>query len=431
MGKSVVVVGAQWGDEGKGKVIDLLASDAHAVVRFQGGHNAGHTVVVEERSIVLHLIPSGILHEHAKCYIGNGVVVSPHALLEEIGQLEDRGVNVRARLSISPACPLVLPTHVALDLARENCAGERKIGTTGRGIGPAYEDKSARRAIRVGDLYRWNEAVEQIKELVSYHNFLLGEYYRAETLDIDQILHEIDQFAREIRPLVRDTLSALHEHRERSDNILFEGAQGTMLDVDLGTYPFVTSSHAAAGGASVGTGFGPRYFDAVLGVTKAYATRVGEGPFPTELNDDRGTRLAEAGHELGATTGRPRRCGWLDLVALKHAVRMNSISVLGITKMDVLGGFDKVQVCTNYRFQDGHLFRGDFSGRELLDAEPEYEDLDGWETNIEDIGHMDDLPANATKFVHFIEDELSVPVGLISTGRDRASTIVRDDTLFQ
>lgn len=431
MGRSVVVVGAQWGDEGKGKIIDLLAAEAQAVIRFQGGHNAGHTVVVEDRTIVLHLIPSGILHEHAQCYIGNGVVISPRALLEEIAKLEDRGVNVRARLSLSPACPLILPTHAALDEAREKRDDNRKIGTTLRGIGPAYEDKSARRAIRIGDLYRWDEASDQIREVVAYHNFLLEQFYETDTLDVEEILTEVDQFAREIRPLVKDTVAAIHEHRERSDNILFEGSQGTMLDIDLGTYPYVTSSHAVAGGAAVGAGFGPRYFDAVLGVTKAYTTRVGEGPFPTELHGDEGQKLGQVGRELGATTGRARRCGWLDLVALKHAVRMNSISVLGITKMDVLGSFDTIKVCTDYRFKDGHVFRGDFSGRGLAEVDPVYEEFDGWDGSIEDAGHVEDLPANAFKFVHYIEDVLTVPVGLISTGADRTSTVVRDDTLFQ
>ena len=430
MGSSVVVVGAQWGDEGKGKIIDLLAERAQAVVRFQGGHNAGHTIVVEDRPVVLHVIPSGILHEHAHCYVGNGVVISPQALLSEIAQLESRSINVRARLSVSPACPLILPTHVALDLAREQAKSEHTIGTTGRGIGPAYEDKVARRAVRVGDLYRWEETKKQLLAVVDYHNFLLESYYHVDRVDPEQVIHEVDHFARDIRPLVRDTVAAIHEHRERDENILFEGAQGAMLDVDLGTYPYVTSSHTAAGSACVGAGFGPRYMDSVMGVAKAYTTRVGEGPFPTELNDNDGKVLAERGREVGASTGRPRRCGWLDLVSLKHAVKMGSITTLVLTKLDVLDPFESIKICTDYQFPDHHLFRGNFGGRELYDVQPIYEEVPGWQAQTEDITEVDQLPQKTIDFVHFIENKMGVPVGILSTGANRSSTIIRDNTLF-
>ena len=430
MGHSIVVVGAQWGDEGKGKIIDLLAERAQAVVRFQGGHNAGHTIVVQDTPVVLHVIPSGILHEHAHCYIGNGVVISPQALLEEIAELENKSINVRARLSISPACPLILATHVALDQAREAASTEHTIGTTGRGIGPAYEDKVARRAIRVGDLYRWEETKAQLNAVVDYHNFLLESYYHAEKVDPESVIEEVDHFARDIRPLVRDTVAAIHEHRERNEHILFEGAQGAMLDVDLGTYPFVTSSHTAAGSACVGSGFGPRYLDTVMGVAKAYTTRVGEGPFPTELNGEDGKILSERGREIGASTGRSRRCGWLDLVALRHAIKMGSITSLCLTKLDVLDTFETIKVCTEYQFPDHHLFRGNFGGRELYDVEPVYAEVEGWQSSTATIKDANELPQKAIDFVHFIENQMNVPVGILSTGANRDSTIFRDNTIF-
>ena len=430
MGRNVVVVGLAWGDEGKGKIVDLLADQTSAVVRFQGGHNAGHTLVVDNMKIVLHLIPSGILQENVHCYIANGVVVSPSALLAEIKQLEEYGVNARARLSLSHACPLILPTHIALDKAREASSGEKKIGTTARGIGPAYEDKMARRSIRVGDLYDWEETENRLRSAVQYHNFLLESYYQTDAIPCDDVVDEVARFATEIKPLVKDTLAAIHDHRERGENILFEGAQGAMLDVDHGTYPYVTSSSTGAGGVTNGTGFGPRNIDHVLGVTKAYTTRVGEGPFPTELFDETGKLFAEVGNEFGATTGRPRRCGWLDTVALKHAVQISSISSLCLTKLDVLDSLDTIRICSNYSLGNGQPFRGEFSGRGLKEVTPEYVEMEGWMEPTADIASAEDLPDKAVEFVHTIEDQLEIPVSIISTGAQRESTIIRDDTIF-
>ncbi|MCY4128350.1 MAG: adenylosuccinate synthase [Gammaproteobacteria bacterium] len=430
MAKNVVVVGMAWGDEGKGKIVDLLAEQVSAVVRFQGGHNAGHTIVVENEKLVLHLIPSGILHEHVQCYLGNGVVVSPQALLMEIKRLEEHGINARARLSISHACPLILSSHVALDQAREAASGTQKIGTTGRGIGPAYEDKMARRSIRIGDLYQWEDAKTRILELLSYHNFLLEQYYQVDPVDPKAELELVAQFAVDMKPLVKDISTALQWHRERDDNILFEGAQGAMLDIDQGTFPYVTSSSTSAAGACVGTGFGPRYIDHVVGVTKAYSTRVGGGTFPTELHDDVGKQLAERGAEFGATTGRPRRCGWLDAVALKRAAEMSSISSLCLTKLDVLDALETIRICTDYELPNGQPFRGDFGERGLREIKPIYEEMEGWLESTADCASSDDLPEEAINFVHCIEDLLNVPVSIVSTGAQRESTIMRDDTLF-
>jgi adenylosuccinate synthase len=325
MSKNVVVLGTQWGDEGKGKIVDLLTDQASAVVRFQGGHNAGHTLVIEGEKTVLHLIPSGILREHVQCLIGNGVVLSPEALLKEMAELEGRGVPVRERLRISPACPLILPYHVALDQAREAKRGNEKIGTTGRGIGPAYEDKVARRGLRMGDLQDEKRFARKLAEVMEYHNFVLEHYYRVEPLSVDKVLNDTMTMALELLPMMADVTSILHGCRETGAKIMFEGAQGSLLDIDHGTYPYVTSSNTTAGGTATGSGFGPLYLDYVLGITKAYTTRVGSGPFPTELFDATGAHLAEKGHEFGATTGRARRCGWFDAVALRNAVNINSV----------------------------------------------------------------------------------------------------------
>ena len=430
MGKNVVVVGMAWGDEGKGKIVDLLADKVSAVVRFQGGHNAGHTIVVENEKLVLHLIPSGILHEQVQCYLGNGVVISPQALLAEIKRLEEHGINARARLSISHACPLILSSHVALDLAREAASGDRKIGTTGRGIGPAYEDKMARRSVRIGELNQWDDANERLRDVLNYHNFMLQQYYEAEPVDVEAELETIAQFAVDVKPLVKDISAALQWHREQDQNILFEGAQGAMLDIDQGTFPYVTSSNTSAAGACVGTGFGPRHIDHVVGVTKAYTTRVGAGTFPTELHDSIGKQLAERGAEFGATTGRARRCGWLDTVALKHAAEMSSISSLCVTKLDVLDELETIRVCTGYELANGQPFRGDFGERNLRDVNPVYTDLAGWQESTADCASSEDLPTPALKFVHCLEDLLSLPVSIVSTGAQRESTIMRDTTLF-
>ena len=348
MGRNVVILGSQWGDEGKGKIVDLLTDKASLVTRFQGGHNAGHTLVIDGQKTALHLIPSGILREHVTCVIGNGVVVAPDALLKEIKMLEDRGVQVRDRLKVSGSCPLILSYHIALDQARETARGAAKIGTTGRGIGPAYEDKIARRGLRLGDMANMERFAEKLKEVLEYHNFALTKYYGAEAVDYDKTLAEAKEWAAALLPMKADVTKILHDAREAGEHILFEGAQGSLLDIDHGTYPYVTSSNTTAGGAATGTGFGPLYLDYVLGITKAYTTRVGSGPFPTELHCEIGQFLGEKGHELGTTTGRSRRCGWFDAVALRQAVRINSISGICLTKLDVLDGLEEVKICVGY-----------------------------------------------------------------------------------
>ena len=354
MGKNVVILGTQWGDEGKGKIVDLLTDQASLVARFQGGHNAGHTLVIDGKKTVLHLIPSGILREDVQCLIGNGVVLSLEALLKEIGGLEDQGVPVRERLRLSAACPLILPVHVALDQAREAARGNKKIGTTGRGIGPAYEDKVARRGLRLGDVYQRELFAAKLGEVMDYHNFVLRSYYNAEPVDFQKTLDETLQLGEDVRSMVTDVTAVLHGARERGENIMFEGAQGTLLDIDHGTYPYVTSSNTTAGGTATGTGFGPLYLDYVLGITKAYTTRVGSGPFPTELFDENGRYLAEKGHEFGSTTGRARRCGWFDAVALKRSIQINSITGLCLTKLDVLDGLEEINICVGYQDAAGN-----------------------------------------------------------------------------
>lgn len=427
-GRNVVVVGTQWGDEGKGKVVDLLTERVSAVVRFQGGHNAGHTLVIDGEKTVLHLIPSGILRPDVRCLIGNGVVLSPEALLGEIGELEARGVPVRERLRISPACPLIFPYHVATDLARESAQrGQVKIGTTGRGIGPAYEDKAARRGVRLGDLFYWEQFADKLESAMDYHNFMLTNYYHAEGVDYRQTLDQAAVLAEHIKPMVADIVPILHELREAGKSILFEGAQGALLDVDLGTYPFVTSSNTTAGGTAIGSGFGPCYLDYVLGITKAYSTRVGSGPFPTELFDDVGTRLAERGNEFGATTGRPRRCGWFDAVALRESVRFNSISGLCLTKLDVLDGLDTIRVCVGYENADGEEASARFGSEYYSELRPIYEELPGWQQSTSGVKCLGDLPSAARAYIEHIERTVDVPVAIISTGPDRTETIVLQD----
>lgn len=424
MGKNVVVLGTQWGDEGKGKVVDLLTESVAAVVRFQGGHNAGHTLVIDGKKTILRLIPSGILHEHVTCIIGNGVVLSPDALLSEMGELEASGVPVRERLRLSPACPLILPYHIALDQARERARGDDKIGTTGRGIGPAYEDKVARRGVRLGDLYHRERFAEKLKEILKYHNFVLTQYHGAPEVDFQETLDQCMALAEELKPMVCDTVSLVHSLREQGKPILFEGAQGSLLDIDHGTYPFVTSSNTTAGGTATGSGFGPLYLDYVLGITKAYTTRVGSGPFPTELFDDQGQRLAERGHEFGSNTGRPRRCGWFDAVAMRRAVEINSISGLCLTKLDVLDGMEVLRVCTGYRTKDDELVSTpvDYEGFEAI--EPVYEELPGWQESTLGIRSLDELPENARAYIRFLEAEVGAPIDIISTGPDRLETII-------
>ena len=427
MGRNVVVIGTQWGDEGKGKVVDLLTDRVAAVVRFQGGHNAGHTLVIDGEKTVLHVIPSGILRPDVRCLIGNGVVLEPHALLKEIEQLEARGVPVRDRLRISAACPLILPYHVALDLAREEARGSQKIGTTGRGIGPAYEDKVARRGVRLGDLFHWQEFVANLAEVMDYHNFVLTQYFKRDAVDLQKTLDDCAAVAEQIKPLVSDVVAELHGMRERGENILFEGAQGAMLDIDLGTYPYVTSSNTTAGGTAVGSGFGPTYLDYVLGITKAYATRVGSGPFPTELFDVTGELLAERGHEFGATTGRPRRCGWFDAVALRQAVQINSISGLCLTKLDVLDGLETIKICTRYELGPGQTEAPNFGSEYYASITPVYEEVPGWDDSTVGINDYKQLPANARAYIQRIEEAVAAPIHMISTGPDRKETIVLED----
>ncbi|MGE0625023.1 MAG: adenylosuccinate synthase [Pseudomonadales bacterium] len=427
MGRNVVVIGTQWGDEGKGKVVDLLTEEVSAVVRFQGGHNAGHTLVIEGEKTVLHLIPSGILRRNVQCFIGNGVVLEPNALLKEVAALETRGVPVRERLFISPACPLILPYHVELDLARETARGAQKIGTTGRGIGPAYEDKAARRGVRLGDLYYWQGFAAKLAEVMDYQNFILTQYYKTGPVDFKQTLDQCAEVAEQIRPMVADIIPMLHALREAGKSILFEGAQGALLDVDLGTYPFVTSSNTTAGGTAVGSGFGPRYLDYVLGITKAYSTRVGSGPFPTELFDDVGKRLAERGNEFGSTTGRPRRCGWFDAVAARQAVQINSISGLCLTKLDVLDGLEEIRICTGYEQPDGVAGTPRFASEYYADIKPVYEVLPGWAESTLGIKRLEALPANARAYLHRIEETVGAPIDIISTGPDRSETIILKD----
>ncbi|WP_144393910.1 adenylosuccinate synthase [Pleionea sediminis] len=429
MAKNVVVLGTQWGDEGKGKVVDLLTDRVTGVVRYQGGHNAGHTLVIEGEKTVLHLIPSGVLRDGVMCYIGNGVVLSPEALMEEIHMLEERKVPVRERLRISAACTLILPYHVKLDVAREAAkVGNKKIGTTGRGIGPAYEDKVARRGLRVEDLFYPERLKEKLEEVLSYHNFVLENYYQQEKVDLESLYLQCLEWAKEIKPLVADVPEMLHQERTSNNSLLFEGAQGTLLDIDHGTFPFVTSSNTTAGGTATGSGFGPLYLDYVLGITKAYTTRVGGGPFPTELHDDIGKRLAERGHEFGATTGRPRRCGWLDAVALRRAIQINSVSGLCLTKLDVLDGLETVKICTSYTCPDqGELNVTPVGAEGFEKVKPNYIEMPGWSDNTFGVKSYDELPDAARAFIKKIEEVVGVPVDIISTGPDRVETIILRD----
>jgi adenylosuccinate synthase len=411
MGKNVVVIGTHWGDEGKGKVVDLLTERASAVVRFQGGHNAGHTLVVGGKKTVLHLIPSGILHDGVTCLIGNGVVLSIPALLKEIRELEEAGVPVRERMVVSPGCPLIMPYHVSLDLMREKVRGNQAIGTTGRGIGPAYEDKVSRRGLRVADLYKPDEFRFQLEEILDYHNFVLEKYFKTDPVSAEAVLDESLALADELEPMVGDVVERLADLQKSGANVLFEGAQGSLLDIDQGTYPYVTSSNTTAGAISSGCGVGPRDLHYILGITKAYTTRVGSGPFPTELFDTTGSWLASKGNEFGSTTGRPRRCGWFDACALRRVIRINSISGLCITKLDVLDGLESVSICIEY---------GD-------NETPVYEEFPGWTESTVGIQSVDELPDNARAYLRAIQEACEIPIDIISTGRDRDETILVND----
>ena len=427
--KNVVVVGAQWGDEGKGKIVDWLTDHAQGVVRFQGGHNAGHTLVIGGKKTILHLIPSGILHHNIACYIGNGVVVSPQALLEEVDKLEQAGVDVQGRLHISKACPLILPCHSAIDNARETAMGADKIGTTGRGIGPAYEDKVARRAVRIQDLFHRDYFAAKLGKILDYHNFVLKNYFRAPIVDFQKTMDDTLSLAERIKPMVADVSQLLFEANKVGNNLLFEGAQGAMLDIDHGTYPYVTSSNCVASEAATGSGVGPQMLHYVLGITKAYATRVGAGPFPTELDDDVGKHLAKRGNEFGATTGRPRRCGWFDAVAMKRSIQINGISGLCVTKLDVLDGVETLRLGVGYKLRKdgkeeelGSILP--IGADELAYCKPIYEEMPGWMDSTVGIKNFEQLPKAAQNYLKRMESVCEVPVDMISTGPSREETIV-------
>jgi len=425
MSKNVVVVGAQWGDEGKGKIVDWLTDHAQGVVRFQGGHNAGHTLVIGGKKTILHLIPSGILRDQVACYIGNGVVLSPQALFEEIDTLQAMGVDVASRLYISEACPVIMPHHVALDRAREAAKGEDKIGTTGRGIGPAYEDKVARRGIRVQDLLHPQRFADKLREALDLHNFVLKNYLKSDVVDYQRSLDDALGYAERIRPLVADVPRLLFEAGKAGSNLLFEGAQGTLLDIDHGTYPFVTSSNCVAGAAAAGAGIGPQQLHYVLGITKAYTTRVGSGPFPTELKDQRGEYLAARGNEVGATTGRARRCGWFDGAALKRAIQINGVSGLCMMKLDVMDGMERVLLGVGYKLNGVPCDILPYGAELLAQCEPVYEDMPGWSESTFGITQFDKLPAAAQNYLNRMQAVCGVPIDIISTGPDREQTIVR------
>jgi len=423
-GKNIVVIGTQWGDEGKGKIVDLLTDKVAAVVRFQGGHNAGHTLVIDGEKTVLHLIPSGILRANVQCLIGNGVVLSPEALLSEIEGLEAKGVPARERLKISPSCPLILSYHVALDQAREKARGKAAIGTTGRGIGPAYEDKVSRRGLRLDDLFHRERFAAKLGEILDYHNFMLQNYYKTEAVDFQQVMDQSLSWAEQLEPMTADVTGMLHDYHDRGESVLYEGAQGALLDIDHGTYPFVTSSNTTAGGAATGSGMGPRELDYVLGITKAYTTRVGAGPFPTELFDAMGEHLARRGHEFGSTTGRARRCGWFDAVALRRSNQVNSVTGLCITKLDVLDGLDTIRICVSYE-RDGKAYTSASLAADVLEScTPVYEDMPGWKESTVGVKRYEDLPQAAQNYLKRIEAIAAVPIDIISTGPDREETIV-------
>ncbi len=424
MSKNVIVIGTQWGDEGKGKLVDLLTDKADAVVRFQGGHNAGHTLVISGKTTVLHLIPSGVLRENVQCLIGNGVVLSPSALLKEIDVLEQAGIPVRTRLLISEACPLIMPIHVSLDQAREFAKGKQAIGTTGRGIGPAYEDKVARRGLRAGDLLYPDVFARKLKELTDYHNFMLTEYFQEPAVDYQGMLNEALAMAEVIKPMLTDVSEKLYVHETSGDRVLFEGAQGALLDIDHGTYPYVTSSNTTAGGAATGTGLGPLHFDYVLGITKAYSTRVGNGPFPTELANEQGNHLGVKGHEFGATTGRKRRCGWFDAVSMRKSAQLNSLSGICLTKLDVLDGLESIGICTAYKINGVETDTAPL-GADLYElCEPVIEQMPGWTECTLGLTEYDLLPENAKAYIKRLECLIGVKITIISTGPERNQTIV-------
>ncbi|SMN11548.1 Adenylosuccinate synthetase [uncultured Candidatus Thioglobus sp.] len=432
MSKNVVIIGTQWGDEGKGKIVDLITDKVSSVVRFQGGHNAGHTLVIEGKKTVLHLIPSGILRDNVECLIGHGVVLSMSALIKELGELDEAGVDAKSRLKISPGCPLIMPYHVALDNAREAKRGKSKIGTTGNGIGPAYEDKVARRGLRVGDLLDMDTFAEKLAEVMEYHNFSLSEYYSAEALDYDTVLAEAIKQANVVVPMITDVTEQIHQHIANNQGILFEGAQGTLLDIDQGTYPFVTSSNTTSGGAVTGSGVGVTDIDYVCGIVKAYTTRVGGGPFPTELiydvltdeGDSIGKILGTVGQEFGATTGRQRRCGWLDMVTLKRSFNLNAVTGICLTKLDVLDSLSSIKICVAYELNGKQITTPPYDAQGYADAKPVYIEMPGWQTSTIGTDSFDSLPQEARDYIRKIEELSNLPVDILSTGPDRDETLI-------
>ncbi|MDY4163770.1 MAG: adenylosuccinate synthase [Sutterella sp.] len=428
MAKNVVVVGAQWGDEGKGKIVDWLTEKVAGVVRFNGGHNAGHTLVINGKKTIVRLIPSGIMHATSMCYLGNGVVVSPEAFFREVDELIAIGVpNVEARLRVSANCPLIMPYHVALDHAREAAAGDKKIGTTGRGIGPAYEDKVARRTVRVGDLLEPERFAEQVRSVMKYHNFVLENYLGAKPLDPEEVIKNVLGYAERLRPMICDVSEELHAAMDEGKQFLFEGAQGSMLDIDHGTYPYVTSSNTVAGSACAGAGVGPHQLSYVLGITKAYCTRVGEGPFPTELHDEVGEELRRKGNEFGAVTGRPRRCGWFDGAALRRAVQINGLTGLAVMKLDVLDGMKTVKLGVGYKYRGKVLSVMPSGADAVRECEPIYEEFPGWTESTFGVTNWDDLPLSARQYLARLSEVAGAPIALVSTGPDRAQTILHVD----
>ena len=432
MSKNVVIIGTQWGDEGKGKVVDLITDKVSSVVRFQGGHNAGHTLVIDGKKTVLHLIPSGILRDNVECLIGHGVVLSMSAMIKELGELEEAGIDATKRLKVSPGCPLIMPYHVALDNAREVKRGKAAIGTTGNGIGPAYEDKVARRGLRVGDLLDEAAFAEKLKEVMEYHNFALSNYYGVDTVDYDQTLAQALEQAKVLRPMITDITEQIHQHIANNENVLFEGAQGALLDIDQGTYPFVTSSNTTSGGAVTGSGVGVTDIDYVIGIVKAYTTRVGGGPFPTELvydvsideGDEIGKILGTVGHEFGATTGRQRRCGWLDMVTLKRSFNLNAVTGICLTKLDVLDSLESIKICTAYELNGETITSPPYDAQGYADAKPIYIEMPGWQSSTIGTDSFDALPVEAQNYIRKIEELSGLPVDILSTGPDRDETLI-------
>jgi adenylosuccinate synthase len=429
MAKNVVVIGTQWGDEGKGKVVDRLTETAKAVVRFQGGHNAGHTLIINGKKQVLRLIPSGMMRPEVTCFIGNGVVVSPEALLSEIEELESVGVSVRQRLRISESCPVILPYHVALDQAREAKRGEAKIGTTGRGIGPAYEDKVARRAIRLGDLANPTSFRNKLEEVLDLHNFVLTQYLKAPAISVNEVFEAALLRGEKIKPMLTDVSAELAEFIARGDSILFEGAQGALLDVDHGTYPFVTSSNCVSGAAAAGSGVAPQQLHYVLGIVKAYTTRVGSGPFPTELFDDVGARIAKVGKEFGAVTGRPRRVGWFDGPALRRSIQINGVNGLSMMKLDVLDGLPTVKLCVAYELDGKRVDMLPTGAETAARCKPIYEEMPGWTETTFGVTEFARLPENARNYLRRLEQVAGCRLDIVSTGPDRSETIMLHDPL--